>query len=121
MASRDCIGEDASSLIGNTPMIYLRRVVDPEAKARVAVKLEYLNPACSGKYLDFVQIKFLFVLVKDRIGYSMIQEAENAGKIRPGLTTLIEPSSGNSQFDFFKFNNLLLNFSGYRFGLYFGR
>jgi cysteine synthase A len=81
MASRDCIGEDASSLIGNTPMIYLRRVLDPECKAKVAVKLEYLNPACS---------------VKDRIGYSMIQEAENAGKIRPGLTTLIEPSSGNT-------------------------
>ncbi|KAI6191435.1 Cysteine synthase [Aphelenchoides bicaudatus] len=86
MAARDCIGEDASTLIGNTPMIYLRRVLDSDCKARVAVKLEYLNPGMVN----------LLHSVKDRIGYSMIQEAENAGKIRPGLTTLIEPSSGNT-------------------------
>jgi cysteine synthase A len=103
MASRDCIGEDASSLIGNTPMIYLRRVVDPDCKAKVAVKLEYLNPACSVKgNLNNLNIFTFFYCtpnlncVIDRIGYSMIQEAENAGKIRPGLTTLIEPSSGNT-------------------------
>lgn len=80
MADRNSIGESALSLIGNTPMVYLRNVTGG-CKAKIAVKLEYFNPACS---------------VKDRIGYSMILEAEKTGKIRPGLTTLIEPTSGNT-------------------------
>ncbi|TKR72403.1 hypothetical protein L596_019850 [Steinernema carpocapsae] len=80
MASRDCIAEDACHLIGNTPMVYLRKVVG-DTKGRVAVKCEYMNPACS---------------VKDRIGYSMIMEAEGERKIFPGITTLIEPTSGNT-------------------------
>jgi cysteine synthase A len=69
MADRNSIGENALSLIGNTPMIYLQNV-SKDCKAKIAVKLEYFNPACS---------------VKDRIGYAMILEAEKAGKIRPGL------------------------------------
>ncbi|VDO36178.1 unnamed protein product [Haemonchus placei] len=74
MASRNGIAEDVTELIGNTPMVFLRKIGR-------AAKVEYLNPACS---------------VKDRIGLSMIQSAEEAGKIRPGLTTLIEPTSGNT-------------------------
>uniref|UniRef100_A0AC34PW82 Cysteine synthase n=1 Tax=Panagrolaimus sp. JU765 TaxID=591449 RepID=A0AC34PW82_9BILA len=80
MSDRNSIGENALSIIGNTPMVYLKNVARG-CKGKVAVKLEYFNPACS---------------VKDRIGYSMILEAEKAGKIRPGLTTLIETTSGNT-------------------------
>ncbi|VDM49006.1 unnamed protein product [Toxocara canis] len=79
MASRKYIAEDASDLIGNTPMVYLKKVTTG-CYAKVAVKLEYMNPACS---------------IKDRIGYSMIAEAEKAGKITPGVTTLVEPTSGS--------------------------
>jgi cysteine synthase A len=80
MASRDYIGEDVCSLIGNTPMVYLNKLPNPNG-ARVAVKIEWMNPACS---------------VKDRIAYAMIAAAEREGKIQPGKTTLIEPTSGNT-------------------------
>lgn len=80
MASRDCIAEDATELIGNTPMVYLRKI-GRGLPGTIAAKVEYLNPACS---------------VKDRIGMAMVKSAEEAGKIRPGLTTLIEPTSGNT-------------------------
>jgi len=80
MSDRNSIGEDVLSLIGNTPMVYLRNVTKG-CKGKVALKLEYFNPACS---------------IKDRISYSMILEAEKAGKITPGVTTLIEVTSGNT-------------------------
>lgn len=71
--------DNVTQIIGNTPVVKLRNVVDEDA-ADIYVKLEYQNPGGS---------------VKDRVALAMIEKAEREGKIQPG-DTIVEPTSGNT-------------------------
>jgi cysteine synthase A len=74
------IAREASSAVGNTPLVALGRLAEGIG-AEVVAKLEYLNPGGS---------------VKDRIGVAMIDTAERDGLIGPGESVIVEPTSGNT-------------------------
>lgn len=73
------VADNITELIGNTPMVRLSKRTNPY-DAEILVKLEFFNPMAS---------------VKDRVGFAMLEDAENRGLIKPGAT-IIEPTSGNT-------------------------
>ncbi|MCB9412597.1 MAG: cysteine synthase A [Actinobacteria bacterium] len=73
------IAADITELVGNTPLVRIRRLAG-DAPAELVAKLEFFNPAAS---------------VKDRIGVAMIDAAQEAGQIGPD-TVIVEPTSGNT-------------------------
>lgn len=75
------IYDDMTQLIGNTPLVELKRIEKIEnLKAKLLAKVEYFNPGGS---------------VKDRVGFAMIEAAERAGDLLPG-GLIVEPTSGNT-------------------------
>ncbi len=80
--ARGKIFDSILDTIGATPLVRLPRLIAADGlRADLALKLEFFNPLGS---------------VKDRIGLAMVEAAERAGQIKPGATTLVEPSSGNT-------------------------
>jgi len=79
---RGRIYDSITDTIGDTPIVRLDRIAAlKEVRANLLAKLEFFNPIHS---------------VKDRIGVSMVDALEASGRIRPGVNTLIEPTSGNT-------------------------
>ena len=79
-ARNESIAQDVTQLIGNTPMVWLSKKIN-DTQAHIALKLESENPMAS---------------VKDRLALSIVHEAEKAGLISPGTSTLLEMTSGNT-------------------------
>lgn len=77
--SKICYYENILQTIGRTPLVKLNRVID-DAKGLILAKVEYFNPGGS---------------VKDRIGASIVDEAEREGRLKPG-GTIVESTSGNT-------------------------
>src|SRR5262245_9025559 len=75
----DRIYDNICQIIGRTPIVRLNRI-PKDGWAEMLVKLEFFNPGGS---------------VKDRIGLSMIEAAEQEGRLKPG-GTIVEPTSGNT-------------------------
>ena len=79
---RGRIYNSITETIGDTPLVRLARLPkEAGVKADILLKLEFFNPLAS---------------VKDRIGVAMIEALEAQGKITPGKSTLVEPTSGNT-------------------------
>ncbi len=79
---RGRVYNDIAETIANTPLVRLNRIKEAaKAKADILMKLEFFNPLSS---------------VKDRIGVSMIDVLEAQGRVTPGKSTLVEPTSGNT-------------------------
>ena len=79
---RGRIYDSITETIGDTPLVRLDRIAAlKDVPAHLLAKLEFFNPIAS---------------VKDRIGVAMIDAMEAEGRIRPGVSTLIEPTSGNT-------------------------
>jgi cysteine synthase A len=74
------IANDITELVGKTPLVRINHLA-PKGGATILAKLEYFNPAGS---------------VKDRIAVAMLDAAESAGVITPGVTTIVEATSGNT-------------------------
>ena len=68
-------------LVGNTPLVRLKRLVNEREAATIWGKCEFMNPGGS---------------IKDRIAFAMIEAAEREGLLEPGKSTLVEPTSGNT-------------------------
>jgi cysteine synthase len=82
LPGRGRIYDSITDTIGDTPLVRLKKIAaEKGVKANLLAKLEFFNPIAS---------------VKDRIGVHMITVMEGEGKIAPGKTTLIEPTSGNT-------------------------
>ncbi len=79
---RGKIYKSITDTVGDTPIVRLDKLAKKHrVRANLLAKLEFFNPTAS---------------VKDRIGVAMVEAMERAGKIKPGRTTLIEPTSGNT-------------------------